>query len=534
MDLRLQRIGDEQAIRDVLARYWRGVDRRDATLVASAYHDDAYDDHGYYKGPVRGFVESLEPGAWRYFRNTQHFSGHISVEFVGSGDARVESYAEAHHIRCQNEDQLDDLVYGLRYVDRFTLRDGEWRIAHRVCTWDWHRIDPVGGIPLPDSYFRGHHSHADPVFRHPSSNGRRVEASVLLAKQACYDTLMRYARGVDRCDIDLVGSAYHADAYDDHGGYRGDVKGFLEWVQPTVMQSFSCTMHKLGNVLIEIDGDEAFAETYAIAHHVQADQEVPSDLIMGVRYIDRLEQRAGEWKIARREMSFEWERSLQIGSQAAIDSCRRGQRDGTDPVLRKEPSDRVSGVVSESIAPILARAEIYSVIALHCRGLDRRDESLVRSAYHPDATIESLGDRSTEAERDARPEQGGVDRGLDRFTLHLRSLHDRFRATSHKLGQVLIEFGTEDERSATVAYSEAYAICHYIGDRSDDPTPRAASQDHVVGLRYVDRFERRSGSWRIAQREIRCEWIRQDALEDLDPSWTLGSSDSQDPVFDWP
>ena len=40
------RLGDDQAIRDVLARYWRGIDRQDPELVLGTYHPGAYDDHG--------------------------------------------------------------------------------------------------------------------------------------------------------------------------------------------------------------------------------------------------------------------------------------------------------------------------------------------------------------------------------------------------------------------------------------------------------------------------------------------------------
>ena len=32
---------------------------------------------------------------------------------------------------------------GFRYVDDFERRDGEWRIAFRLCTFDWTRTDPV-------------------------------------------------------------------------------------------------------------------------------------------------------------------------------------------------------------------------------------------------------------------------------------------------------------------------------------------------------------------------------------------------------
>ncbi|MCA9512242.1 MAG: nuclear transport factor 2 family protein, partial [Myxococcales bacterium] len=332
---RLARAGDAQAIRDVLARYWRGVDRRDAALVASTYHPDAFDDHGYYQGPVDGFVASLEPGVWGYFENTQHFAGQIDVELDGDARARVESYAEAHHVRSEPDGARRDLVYGLRYVDRFEKRGGEWRIAHRICAWDWHRVDEHVGLPLPDSYFRGRHSHEDPVFAHPQRAGARVAPSDLAAKRACADVLMRYARGVDRCAPELVRSTYHADAYDDHGGYQGDADGFVAWVKPTVMDAFDVTMHELGNMLIEVDGDRAFAETYAIAHHVGARAPAPADLVMGVRYVDRLERRGGEgaeWRIAHRAMSFEWERSAAIGSQAALAEGLRGARDGSDPV----------------------------------------------------------------------------------------------------------------------------------------------------------------------------------------------------------
>ena len=41
---------DQQAIRDVLSRYARGVDRCDLGLLKSAYHPDGYDDHGFFKG----------------------------------------------------------------------------------------------------------------------------------------------------------------------------------------------------------------------------------------------------------------------------------------------------------------------------------------------------------------------------------------------------------------------------------------------------------------------------------------------------
>lgn len=43
---KLQTLLDERDIREVLLRYCRGVDRCDAALIASCYHEDSLDDHG--------------------------------------------------------------------------------------------------------------------------------------------------------------------------------------------------------------------------------------------------------------------------------------------------------------------------------------------------------------------------------------------------------------------------------------------------------------------------------------------------------
>ena len=40
---------------------------------------------------------------------------------------------------------------------------------------------------------------------------------------------IRYCRGIDRMDWDLVRSCYHPDAIDRHGAYNGDVEGFIDW-----------------------------------------------------------------------------------------------------------------------------------------------------------------------------------------------------------------------------------------------------------------------------------------------------------------
>ena len=43
------------------------------------------------------------------------------------------------------------------------------------------------------------------------------------------DCMMRYARGMDRRDRELLRSAYHDGAVDDHVGFVGEVDDFIDW-----------------------------------------------------------------------------------------------------------------------------------------------------------------------------------------------------------------------------------------------------------------------------------------------------------------
>ncbi len=82
----------------------------------------------------------------------------------------------------------------------------------------------------------------------------------LLARQEIEDVIYRYARGIDRLDLEAVRSCYHADAYDDHGAFKGTVDEFLEAAK-AFLPKWTATQHFMGNMLIEIEGDIAKAET---------------------------------------------------------------------------------------------------------------------------------------------------------------------------------------------------------------------------------------------------------------------------------
>jgi hypothetical protein len=125
----------------------------------------------------------------------------------------------------------------------------------------------------------------------------------LLARRAIWDCLIRYCRGVDRFDRELVLSAYHPDAIDDHAEFVGGPEAFVDWAFSLHDAGQVATQHHLTNHTCEIDGDTAHAETYYIFTARNRDETL---WLAGGRYLDRLEKRGGQWKIAFRYCLIEW------------------------------------------------------------------------------------------------------------------------------------------------------------------------------------------------------------------------------------
>ena len=160
-------------------------------------------------------------------------------------------------------------------------------------------------------------------------------------KQALLDVIFRYCRGIDRRDPELLRSAYHPDAIDDHGGlFCGGVEEFIAQV-PIHLKPFSVTTHMVGNALFEIDGDDAFGETYVLATHIPIDDPLNPVVVSG-RYLDHFQRRDGEWRILKRSTVGDWSN---VAGGMDPDG-RKGQPDRTDvsytllPALEQSPARR--------------------------------------------------------------------------------------------------------------------------------------------------------------------------------------------------
>ena len=157
----------------------------------------------------------------------------------------------------------------------------------------------------------------------------------LLDREEIRDVLLRYCRGVDRCDEELVRSVYHEDATDDHGTFKGSGHEFASVVVPMLRAQWRSTVHALHNVSIDLDGDAAFVESGFVATHRSLTDQDPTDFVFGGRYIDRFECRDGVWKIASRLVVHDWSRLEPVGTELDLSMFEQGRQDQTDPSYRR-------------------------------------------------------------------------------------------------------------------------------------------------------------------------------------------------------
>ena len=144
-----------------------------------------------------------------------------------------------------------------------------------------------------------------------------AEAICQLADRAAIqDVLLRYARGVDRRDLDLVASCFTRDASYDGALARGTIGTALARLRDN-MARYDSTMHCISNQFVEIAGDSASSETYALAYHRLTDSGVAKLFTVGVRYLDELTREGDTWRICRRVVKREWQRTETVDGHVA-------------------------------------------------------------------------------------------------------------------------------------------------------------------------------------------------------------------------
>lgn len=131
------------------------------------------------------------------------------------------------------------------------------------------------------------------------------ELKTFIEREKIRDCIACLARGEDRRDAALISASYWPDSTSDYGVFCGNFDKYLAWVVPG-SPAIPVTQHVLGQSIIDLRGDTAFVETHVTSYHRVVMIDAERDTVIGGRYLDRMEKREGEWRIAHRTMLYDW------------------------------------------------------------------------------------------------------------------------------------------------------------------------------------------------------------------------------------
>lgn len=160
MGFDLQALADRQAITDLIYRYCRAMDRIDAELGYTVWHEDGVADYGeeVFQGTGRGFIDFV---CEQHRKTVTHVHQVTNVLIELDGDtAGSESYVFSD-LRFMHGQQLKQVTTWGRYLDRWSRRDGRWGIDKRMAVRDFAEVRDASAMPLPA---RGARDRTDPSY----------------------------------------------------------------------------------------------------------------------------------------------------------------------------------------------------------------------------------------------------------------------------------------------------------------------------------------------------------------------------------
>jgi hypothetical protein len=346
--------------------------------------------------------------------------------------------------------------------------------------------------------------------------------------QAIAENLAVHSRGIDRSDAALIKSVYHPDATVAYGMFEGPAREFADVVVGLARKG-SVSLHRPCNQWVRLDGDRAVSECYVIAYTTRAESGGAVQALIGGRYLDRHERRGGVWKLSHRTYVLDWNTNWPgTGTEAPGYSGPPFIRGGHGP---DDPGNRLlaqwredmrhadngeqtmadDGDLAAKAAVVLAKQDIHELIMAQARATDRGDEPLLRSVWHPGATIDV-----------------GVFAGsADEFCgMIIGATADR-KGLFHSVANEWVEV------QGDVAVAESYVIAF-----STVPSEEGEA-DELTGGRYVDRFERREGVWKYTHRTFVMDWtIRQPSSDQSGSGMyetlkTRGGKKPHDPLYEF-
>ncbi len=343
-----------------------------------------------------------------------------------------------------------------------------------------------------------------------------MDAQALIARHGILNALARHSRGVDRADANLLGSAYWPDATVDYGFFAGAASDFVT-ILAGGQKGTPPTLHRTSNTDIRVHGDRAISESYVIAY---AEETQTQRIIFG-RYLDTLSCRDGDWRLSHRTYVLDGNTNRPAtvaradppmcndnyvpgGAKGAADPGRAllAHHDASTRSLQKA---KAMSHPDTALDAALSRDAIRLLLCGYSRGIDRGDKELLASIFWEDSTVISGVVNSSGA--------AFANGTVDYVTANLDYCF-------HSIANEWIEV-TGDH-----AVGEHYIIAHMC----------VGGADVMTGGRYIDRYERRGGVWKIASRTFVADWNTSHPKSmELDGMYealkTRGSFGKGDPVY---
>lgn len=159
--------------------------------------------------------------------------------------------------------------------------------------------------------------------------------------------------------------------------------------------------------------------------------------------------------------------------------------------------------LDKRLKTLLDKQELAELTQRYCRGVDRGDEDLILSCYHPDGTDDHGVGPETPAD----------------FAIRVVAAMREARTWHHALAGQLFEIDNDS------AVGETYYIFHSV------------KNDGTQGMscfgRYIDQFERRNGVWKILRRSVIVDWMGEISGDLISRgSFMLSRPDRNDPAYD--
>lgn len=135
----------------------------------------------------------------------------------------------------------------------------------------------------------------------------------------------------------------------------------------------------------------------------------------------------------------------------------------------------------QAIDRMLDKQAITDMLYRYCNAADRHDHVKMRNCYHPDAI----------------DDHGAFFKGpaMD-FIDHLPEIQKPMRILHHNVTTINIELDGD------YAEGEVYILAFHQADAEE------GVMDILIGGRYLDKYEKRDGEWKISYRAVLADWVK--------------------------